>query len=205
MLTKYSQDKLNEIINIGAGNASTAMAKLLKKRVEITVPLSFIGKVEDSIEFFGGIDDVLTVIMVKVYGEVPGVIFLTFTPDAALKISQALAGDRSKTDIKDAYNVSTLNEVGNIISGSALTALSKFLKINMQQSVPAMAVDMVGAVTDTILAEVGSLSDTILVFKVEFSIPDTDTKGNLYFIFDPQATEKIIAATETIYQDGKNN
>jgi len=38
ILTKKQQDSIREMANIGSGNASTALSKLIGEKVKITVP-----------------------------------------------------------------------------------------------------------------------------------------------------------------------
>ncbi len=42
-------------------------------------------------------------------------------------------------------DMSALNEIGNIVSGSYLTAISKLTNLKMISTVPEMTIDMIGA------------------------------------------------------------
>ena len=43
------------------------------------------------------------------------------------------------------WKMSALNEIGNIVSGSYLTAISKLTNLKMVSTVPEMTIDMIGA------------------------------------------------------------
>ena len=47
ILTEIAKDQLKEVISIGAGNASTALSKLLNSKVTLTVPEIFIQEIEN--------------------------------------------------------------------------------------------------------------------------------------------------------------
>jgi len=196
-LTDFERDQLIEVINIGSGHASDALSKMVEKRAIVNVPDLFVDRVERISQFIGKSDEVVTVVILKLLGDVSGDMFLMFPPESALKLAGLLTKN-SKKDIKvlDDMDRSALREVGNILSGAGMTALSNFLDMNILQSVPAAATDMLGSVVDTILAETGQESDTVLVFKVNFKIEEEDIDGQLFFLFNPMVTEKILEATK---------
>lgn len=196
-LTESERDQLIEVVNIGAGNASTALSQLVGKKVSIEVPEAFIDKVENTFDFLGKSESIMTVVLLKILGDAPGIMLLIFPPESALALAGLLTKKRKK-DIKilDEMDRSALREVGNILSGASMNALSKFLNMNIIQSVPETATDMLGSVVDSILAEIGKDSDIILIFKVNFFIGNKMVEGNLFFLFDPKSTAKILEVTK---------
>lgn len=196
-LTDFERDQLIEVVNIGAGNASTALSQMVGKKVTINVPDVLVDRVEAVPQFLGESENIMTVVVLKLLGDAPGVMLLMFPPQSALRLAGLLTKEHKK-DIKvlDELDRSALREVGNVLSGAGMTALSKFLDMNILQSVPDAATDMLGAVVDTVLAEVGRESDIVLVFNVNFKIEEEDIDGQLFFLFDPKATAKILEATK---------
>ncbi len=196
-LSNLEKDKLTEVVNIGAGNASTALSQIIHKTVNIKVPETFVGPIEKVHQFFGESEEIMTAILLKILGDAPGVMLLMFPPKNAMILAGFLTqGHKKDLKVLDELDRSALREVGNILAGASLTALSKFLNMNILQSVPETATDMLGAVMETILSEIGKKSETVLVFKVDFKIEGDSVSGNLFFIFDPQATTKILDATK---------
>lgn len=196
-INNLEKDQLVEIINIGAGNASTALSQMIAKKIEINVPKAYIDKVEKISQFIGRSEKIMTVILLKILGDAPGTMLLIFDPKSALKLASQLT-KRPKKDIQvlDEIDRSALREVGNIISGASMTALSNFLGLNILQSVPESATDMLGAVLDSILADIGQNSETVLVFEVNFSVINENINGQLFFLFDPKSTAKILEITK---------
>ena len=58
---------------------------------------------------------------------------------------------------------SAMQELGNILSGSYLSALSDFTNLKIYPTVPALSVDMVGAIVSFGLVEVSHVSDYVIV------------------------------------------
>jgi len=196
-LTDQEKDELKEVINIGAGNASTALSQMVDKKVMIKVPRAYVDKIEKIPELLGNTEEVMTVVLLKILGEIPGIMLLMFPPQSALELAGLLT-QHHKKDIKvlDEMDRSALREVGNILSGASMTALSKFLDMNILQSVPEAATDMLGSVVDSILVDIGKTSETVLVFKVNFQVEGDSIQGNLFFLFDPKSTSKILEITK---------
>ena len=196
-LTDFERDQLAEVINIGGGNASIALSQMVGKKVMIDIPDMFIGKVEEAIKFLGGSEKVITVIILKLLGDVSGSVILILTPESALKLARILTSKLNRNiEILDELGRSALREVGNIVSGAGVTALAKFLDMNILQSVPGITTDMLGSTIDALLAEVKAKSDAVMVFKVNFEIEGERIEGQLFFLFDPVTTEKILKATK---------
>ena len=96
----------------------------------------------------------------------------------------------------DEFDISVLKEVGNILAGASLTAFSKFLDINMLQSVSEAITDMLGSVVNSVMAEIGKTTDAALIFKVKFEIESEDIGPELFFFIDPRTTEEILETTD---------
>lgn len=196
-LTELERDKLAEVVNIGAEHAGTALSQMVKKRITISVPEVIVDKVEKVLPLLGKTDETVTAVLLKIRGEAPGMIFLLFPPASAFSLSRLLRGQpKSEHTVLDELDISALKEVGNILSGASLTALSRFVDLNLLQSVPDTATDMLGALFDGLLAELGQLSDIVLVFRVSFSV-ESEINGQLFFLFDANSSAKILARAGT--------
>ena len=192
-LNDFGKDSLREVMNIGAGNAATALSQMTNTRVDISTPSVETIPVEKVPEFVGTPDSIMSVVLMQVMGDAPGVMMLMFPRESALKIAHLLMR-QSHTHLSD-IDRTALREVGNVLAGSCLHSLSNFLKMSFIQSVPNAATDMVGALLSSTLADIGQRSDTVLVAEVHFAIPSLGVDGNVFFMFDPQSTEKILHAT----------
>ena len=72
-LTSLEIDTLREIGSIGTGNAATALSQMLGKEVRITMPEVRIMGYNEAIEWIGGPEAVTAGVLVKMSGDVGGI------------------------------------------------------------------------------------------------------------------------------------
>ncbi|MBU0982018.1 chemotaxis protein CheC, partial [Patescibacteria group bacterium] len=143
----FQEDALKEVVNIGAGNASTALSQLVNKDVDVFVPKIFFDTISKVADYLGESEKVQTVILLKMLGDITGSVLLIFPPESAVKLTGLLTNNpKEKLQELDEIDKSALCEVGNILTGTCFSALSKFLDMSILQSVPGTASDMLGSV-----------------------------------------------------------
>lgn len=194
MVSQFQLDALREIGNIGSGHAATALSTLLHRRIDMSVPEVWVVPFEQVAAIVGQLDTPQAVIYVKVEGEAPGKAVFLFPVESAEIVVQALLGTKESIDLfTDEMAQSALKEVGNILVSSFLIALSQFSGIPLQPSVPALAVDMIGASLDAIFLEEGTLEDTVLFIDTQLSgIPEIE--GQFIFLPDDGSLMKLLGA-----------
>lgn len=198
-ITELQKDGLVEFMNIGVGNATTAFSKLIGTTVKMNVSDVIIEKIEKVGTRLNASDEITTAILLKINGDAPGIMLISFSAQNALMLAGKLTNNHKK-DIKiiDEIDRSAMKEAGNIITGALTSSLSKFLGLNMLQSIPDVATDMFSALLSSIVSEVGITSESILILRTSFSLEDNSLEGNLYLFFSPEASIKIIESIERI-------
>lgn len=193
-ITQFQLDALCEIGNIGSGHAATALSTLLQRRIDMSVPKVWAVPFEQLSAIVGQLDMPQATIYVKVEGEAPGKAVFFFPVGSAEIVVQALFGSNEPLDIyTDEMAQSALKEVGNILVSSFLIAITQFSGISLQPSVPALAVDMIGASLGAIFMEEGMLDDTVLFIDTQLSgIPKIN--GQFIFLPDEGSLEKLLGA-----------
>ena len=193
-ITQFQLDALREIGNIGSGHAATALSTLLQRRINMSVPEVWAVPFEQVSVIVGQLDMPQATIYVKVEGEAPGKAVFFFPVESAEIVVQALFGSNEPVDLyTDEMAQSALKEVGNILVSSFLTALTQFSGIPLQPSVPALAVDMIGASLDAIFLEEGTLDDTVLFIDTQLTgIPKIE--GQFIFLPDEGSLKKLLGA-----------
>lgn len=195
-LTDFEKDQVAEIVNIGAGNAATALSHLMGQRVQMDVPCSHVGTIDEVLKSIGRSDDTVLTVYLKMTGDIGGALAVIFSHKAALKFVEVLANTKKSglTELSES-DISSLREVGNILLGASLTALSKFLHLNITHSIPDVAVDMLGAILDSVLIDVGKDHKHVLAIGITLKVSEDDLGGQLFYLFDPGSTEKILEMT----------
>lgn len=179
-------DVLKELGNIGAGNATTALAQLLQCKVDMKVPQVRLLDFKDVGTMIGGEEQIMTGIYLGVEGDISGsIMFLMDLSTAKHLVSKMMMGMVGNDE--DGFNemeLSALREVGNIITGSYLNSLSDLTRLTIYPTVPAIATDMAGAILSVPAIEFGVFGDKILLIQTQFS---DEMELNGYFILVPDA------------------
>ncbi|MFS0865083.1 chemotaxis protein CheC [Fredinandcohnia sp. 179-A 10B2 NHS] len=194
-------DILKEIGNIGAGHSATALSKLLNRKIDMQVPNVKIVSFDEMMELAGGPDNIVASVFLRLEGDVPGNMFFILQLPHATKLIQDLLGDKefSFEGIQQSdLGLSAFQELGNILSGSYLTSLSDFTKLHLMPSVPALSIDMAGAIIGSGLLELSQVSDYAIVIDTVISEAEMNEEnsvnGHFFLLPDPNAFEKIFTA-----------
>ncbi len=194
-LSPIQLDALAEIGNIGAGHAATVLSQLLGERINITVPRINILPLACASEIVGGPEVVVVGIYLRVFGDAPSSILFIFPRQAAMQLVDILVGrNPGTTNLLREYEQSALKEIGNILTGAFLYALSTFTGLAMLPSVPAYAMDMAGAILGTVLLEMGTVADHALVIETGFVAKDQDSRGHFFLLPDLGTLDVLLNA-----------
>jgi chemotaxis protein CheC len=187
-LNSFQIDVLKEIGNIGAGNAATALAKMLRRKVDMDVPKVKVLKFQEVSEILGRADIPVVGLLLRVTGDIKGSIMFILENEAARIWVNILMGkthaERNECLKFDEIEISALNEIANIISSSYLSALSTLTGLNIMPSVPELAIDMVGAIVSVPAIEFGKLGDSVLYIETEFLEGNTRVVGDFFLVPD---------------------
>ncbi len=186
-------DVLKEIGNIGAGNATTALAQLLQCKVDMKVPQVKLLQFKELGSLMGGEDQVMIGIYLAVEGDITGSIMFIMTNDTGKHLTEKLMGMKSDSDQFNEMELSALREVGNIITGSYLNSLSMMTNLKIYPSVPELCIDMAGAILSVPAIEFGTIGDDILLIQTQF-LDEIELNGYFILIPDLESYEKILSS-----------
>jgi len=194
-------DILKEVGNIGAGHAATALSTLLNKKIDMKVPNVRVVSFDEMMEMAGGAESVIASVFLRIEGDAPGSMFFVLPLQQAEKFIRLLIGDQTFSFSDSEVNelaLSALQEMGNILSGSYLSSLSDFTQLNLMPSVPALSIDMAGAVISFGLLELSQVSDYAIVIDTALNEDEGQTeesvKGHFFLLPDPESFNTIFKA-----------
>lgn len=194
-LTPLQLDAMREVGNIGAGHAATVLSQLLKQKVLMSVPEVAVLPLAEACDVVGGVEQPMVGVYLRVFGGAPSKILYLFPEDKALFLAGLLINDQEKCkNLLGELEVSALKEIGNILTGAYVYAFSNFTGIDMLSSVPALAYDMVGAILNTILADLGEMGDYALIIKTQLLACDESVDGHFFLVPDPGSLATILSA-----------
>jgi len=194
-LTPIQMDALREIGNVGAGNSATALSQIINKRIDMNVPKVALVPIEAVPDLVGGPDTIVVGVFLRVYGKAPGNILFIMPQKSAFYLVDTLMGREHGTTKKlDFMDESALMEIGNILSGAYLNAFFNFTNISMLPSIPALAMDMAGAILNIVLVQLGQMGDQAMVIETEFLAEDDGINGHFFLVPDPGSLGTLIKA-----------
>lgn len=187
-------DVLKEVGNIGAGNAATALSKMLQTKIDMNVPMVKVLSFDHIEDYIGGGDKLVVTIFLRIEGDAPGNMFFMLDMESAHNLIQHILGNDEEPDHFDEMELSALQEIGNILAGSYLSSLADFTKLELVPSVPAISIDMAMAILGYGLIELGRDGDYALVIDTTFSNGDEKVEGHFFLIPDPPSFKTLFAA-----------
>ncbi|MBR4169991.1 MAG: chemotaxis protein CheC [Lachnospiraceae bacterium] len=186
-------DVLKEIGNIGAGNATTALAQLLNQKVDMKVPKVALLEFSEVGEAMGGEEQLMAGIYQLVEGDITGSIMFLLEEKSARTLVSSLMGTPPSEGPFTEMELSALKEIGNIITGSYLSSLSMLTNLKIISSVPAISIDMAGAIMSVPAIEFGELGDKLLLIQTAFS-DDVQLDGYFILVPDLESYDKILSS-----------
>ncbi|MGG0844163.1 chemotaxis protein CheC [Peribacillus simplex] len=193
-------DILKEIGNIGAGNAATALSAILNRKIDMNVPNVQIVSFDEMMVMAGGADHVVASVFLRIEGDASGSMFFVLSLPVAEYLIRQLTGVETFLIDSTPYNelaLSCLQELGNILSGSYLSSLSDFTRLNFYPSVPSLSIDMVGASISYGLLGLSQVSDAAIVIDTVFEKDQLfaeSIKGHFFLLPDPDFFDIIFSA-----------
>lgn len=201
-MSKFSLEKINEMYvdvlreigNIGAGNATTAIASMLSIRVNMNVPKVELMEAPKLVSAICEEDELVVGIFLEIGTDIEGsMMFLLKLDSARYLVNKLMMRDTDCESDFDEMELSALKEIGNIIAGSYLSALSTMTNLVITPSIPYIAVDMAASVLSVPAIEFGRFGDHALLIETEFG---DDVLIDGYFILMPErdSYDKILTA-----------
>lgn len=182
-------DVLKEIGNIGTGNATTSISTMLDMKVNMQVPDAELIAIQDLNTVIGSEEEEVVGIYIRVHNGIEGSMMFLLKRAAAYFLLNRLFDRKQSYDKPfDGMDISAMEEVGNIIIGSYLTAIAKMTNLTIEPSVPYISVDMAGAILSFAAIQLGQYGDNALM--IETSFEDQDALQG-YLIFLPELDSDI--------------
>ncbi|HII76788.1 MAG TPA: chemotaxis protein CheC [Methanolinea sp.] len=191
-------DALQELTNIGAAHAATALSQMLGCEIGMSVPeinIVDIGKVGTILG-----EEVSTMVLFQLQGDIPegGFLILQFSDGSAVRTASMMCGlpdtDRPLGDLDQ----SALLETGNIMISSFLCASSELLGIMLLPSPPVLVIDIAHAIIESLIAQMRVDADDVIVFQITLKSEQHGISGNILIFLDEPSLQKISRMLEKI-------
>jgi len=186
-------DILREIGNIGAGNATTALSKMLNKPINMGVPKVNVLEFKDVSTVLGGEETEVVGILLTLSGDISGMMMFILDFKSAARLVNILMG-KDVEDISsfDEMELSAMQEIGNILAGSYLNSLAALTNLTIAPSVPHLTIDMAGAILSVPAIEFSKVGEKVLFIETGFSQGEHMVEGYYILIPDMISFKKLL-------------
>lgn len=198
-LTEFQYSILSEIGNIGAGNAATALSDILADKVMMSVPKLEVIDTEEIVTILGGPENELVGILVDMTEDVRGMLLFLLDKEFICMLINVLL-DRHIQEFSDIseMDLSAIKEIGNILAGSYITAISAMTGLAIRLSPPQIAIDMAGAILSYPAAQFGIMGDKLLYIEENFLSGNNNIKSHLLIMPEIHSLDQIIKSLEVM-------
>ncbi len=191
-LTPADLSAVREVGAIGAGHAATALARLTGIRVELAAPELKVHPLLNMPPIFSSFEEPATGVLLPYGGDMEGHFLLLLQDEGAALLLAALfpEGKDPGAEMRD----SALAETGSILGGAFLTILSRITGHLLIPTPPVLVRDMMGAILDEVLAEVGAETDHALVIRADLRDPAGGLLAHAVLVPDPAGLALFLEA-----------
>ncbi|MGN0620577.1 MAG: chemotaxis protein CheC [Porcipelethomonas sp.] len=187
-------DVLRELGNIGSGNAATSLASFMGKEININVPNVRILGFNEVAEYVGGPENVVMGMLIKLDGDINGMILYIFDQDFIENVMNVFFG-KDFTSFADLSEMeqSAFCEIGNIMASSYVNALASMTGLFINISTPSMCIDMAGAILSVPSIEFAKVGNKVMFVDDSFGIGslNDEIKSNMILVPEMESLNKL--------------
>lgn len=195
LFTAFQLDALKEIGNVGSGNAASALSQMVGRRVDMSVTRVLVLPADSIAGFLGGIQKNVAAVHMPIYGEMMGVALIFFPIERLPELSSMLIGKKEEDpDNLSELGQSAIKELGSILTGAYLSALFRFVHLQLIHGVPGLVIDMAQAILDTVLVEMEQKDDVAIVIETEFLENNKQLTGSFFLLPEAGSLKKFFSA-----------
>ena len=198
-------DALQEIGNIGSGHAASALAELLNRKIDMSLPrFSLLAPNEfDKVQWTEKDpqeDTSIAVSICKTKGDLDSDIIVVLS-EGTIKYLLSVIKKNNKDEEEDSsisnlgkLDKSTILEIGSILSLHYLTAINTFLNLKSFPETPYLVIDKAESVLNTLISTLEETVNKVMLVECDIFTSDSLMKPIVIFAPHPNSVEKTINA-----------
>ena len=183
-------DILIELGNIGAGNATTALSEMLNEKIVVEVPRLHLSEPHLVPKIFDKHDQIMAVIHMQLTGDTDCDILLLFELEESKNIASMMTMTPTE-ELDPEMENSAIEELGNIMIGGFLTAISDFTGISLVPMPPQLVRGSFDAILDSFLVKQALVSDVALIFDGCFKRSSSKAAGTI-LVFPSEEMKQLL-------------
>ncbi|WP_251388156.1 chemotaxis protein CheC [Mediterraneibacter agrestimuris] len=192
-LGEQQMDVFREIGSIGNGNAVTALSGLLSEKISMEMPEVDILEFNQAQKKIGDPEKIVGAVLVELSGELSGIMMLILKERFIKQIvGKVLSGKIEDLLAMGEMEQSLLVEIGNIMLSAYVNALSSLTNIQINLSVPQMAVNMLGGILSLPMAMMGIESDKLMMISGRFFMNGEEMDNDILLLPDIKSLNTLL-------------
>lgn len=200
MITLSSEqlDTLNELINIGSGQAANTLYELTGMYISMSVPYVTVVDSKQLGEFTQGFGErPVATVMQRFGGAYSGYACLVIPEVSALQLITAITGEAPLTEDLDVVQGETLSEVGNIVINAIIGTVNNLLGSYQMQF------ELVEYYKDEayhVLEPLCSKETITLIAHIHFAMKEQEISGHVLLAFDVGTADTLFTLIDKALQ-----
>ncbi|MEG3911693.1 MULTISPECIES: chemotaxis protein CheC [unclassified Microcoleus] len=191
-LSTRQLDALQELVNIGIGQAAGVLNDMIDSPIRLQIPylqiLTPIDVEQELEQHLNG--EQIAAVQLKFTGSFGGIAQLVFPTNSAALLVTMLTGEEGTHDL-DSVKIGTLSEVGNIVINGVMGAISNVLQQRLNYSIPTYSEGTIAS----LLISGGLATDTVvLLAQTSFMIERLHIEGDIILIFNVNSFDTLLTA-----------
>jgi chemotaxis protein CheC len=179
--TAEQLDALQELINIGVGQAASLLNEMVDSYIHLSIPIV---KVLTTVEAYQELvtqyhQECLASVKLSFTGSFSGSAGLIFPTNSASTLVAVLTGEQLDSAELNELKIGTLSEVGNIVINGVIGSLSNVLTEHLNYSLPIYLEDTI----ENFLFSTYEDKSKILLAQTKFTIENLEIIGEFFLIF----------------------
>jgi chemotaxis protein CheC len=198
-LTTTQKDALQEMGNIGAAHAATALSTMLMTSIEMNVPEIYVVDISRVHEYIS--DDRAAMVLFQVNGDISqgGYLLLHVPIPSAIRLVNVMLGQTDMDREMNEMDQSALLEIGNIMVSAFLDGTAGLLDTVMLPSPPDLVIDMPHAALEVIIAtQLAEQANEVVLFRTELTSDEHSIESNILLLPNPPMLNDIIRMLEQV-------
>ncbi len=193
-------DALQEIINIGIGQAAGILNEMIDSPIRLQIPdLKILLPAALPQELQHDLNgESISAVQLKFSGSFGGIAQLVFPTNSVGLLVKMLTGEEVGTQDLDSVKIGTLSEVGNIVINGVMGSMSNVLQQRLNYSLPSYTE---GTVESLLRMDDLAPSTVVLLAKTRFAIERLAIQGDIILIFNVSSFDILLAAINQIVGD----
>lgn len=189
-------DILQSIVSRAMADSSASLAEMTAGRIRLSAPKLLCLPLNLVPSLTGGPEQVVVAVYVAMGGDLSGHVMLFFEEEKALLLADLLFGyPAGTTRSLGPLELSAIAEAGNICVSSFMNAVADVAGLKVIPTVPAVVMDMAGAILQSVVADLYQNGDEVLVAETGFS---GEVSGRFLLMPRTDSMARLIATLEGI-------